>query len=126
MYNELIKHTAYPSDYDAIVDLINKGVNPFECDQFGNSAFSVALRDELLDLAKMFIKMGNIDLYNESVGTDNHFVLYIGHSLLIPDSLFLQVSGFDDQARQTCFCEVLDSCARLDEDTSALLNLYNL
>jgi hypothetical protein len=53
--NDFIKATAFPAEFQKVKELIVL-VDPFQYDKYGNSPFSISLRDGNINLAKWFIQ----------------------------------------------------------------------
>jgi ankyrin repeat protein len=134
-YTALMYATAY-GDEEAIKFLLGNGANPFKEDDYGNSAFSIAFRQELEDIAKEFVlSKANLDtlakehnnlaiaLCNQDKG---NFSYYVASHICTNDSELRTFLGFDNEGAKRCFTYAKDYYELLGDDGTSLLQTYEI
>jgi hypothetical protein len=126
LLNDFIKATTFPTEFQKVKELIVL-VDPFQYDKYGNSPFSISLRDGNINLAKWFIQTTKIDLWEELKNKNNiELCVYLAMQLGILNSNLAIQFGFNKQSTKVCFAEILECYDSLGEDSSDLLKYYTM
>lgn len=130
---DLFYYTATDTDNlntrEPIISLLEKNINPFAIDECGNSAFSIALRQANVELAKIFItskKLHDNQIIKQLLDEDSAtFCCTIASKVCSNDSTLRNIFGFNELGAQMCFTEAKEGYEILSSGMNSSFLLHD-
>lgn len=108
--------------------VINSKANPFETDQYGNSAFSIAVSYDGIYLAKKFVNTSRLidsfpDLKDKTQESDEIFCWYIASNICKKNSKLVEFFELAPSSlgAHVLFSDISETCERFGLNTAELL-----
>jgi len=138
MGNTLLMHAVTHQKPLLIEKLLAQHADPFKSDEFGNTAFSIAIRTGQENCVKMFLKTKIKDIEKSpelsqylpalvyAPQKEKDIDYYIASHICLKESTLRDLLSMDEQSAKICFADASSRCEVLGVDASSLLGMYEL